>query len=440
MNYSWLLYCAVSTVYINALLTNICFEELKLLHRLIIFSCCTLFSFVLPQLIGTWGNIISFTFIFLFIVYLQKHPFLNAIGMLLNYIIGVTLNYLLLMFLYLVGVNPVSLYENIPYYFMFNIFQLCIMHPLTHAAGNFYRNLIHLNIIPFYTHKHNQKVLRLIAIELILCGLIFIFNVTLGNLIGYSYSVILFNGILFSLFFLSTGVLIFCLYKTIQENYEFQARVAHADSLSEYACRLEHLYKEIRCFKHDYMNILSSMYAYLDEQRFDELKQYFEKTLLPDGRKLAAEDDLIGRLKNIEIMELKGLLYTKILSAGDFHLRVTVDIPEKIAEINMKVPDLMRILGIFLDNAIDAASQTCTKELYIGILRHDNVDYLHITNSASSIPNLAELFKEGYSSKSGHAGVGLYEVETLLKKYPESLLNTEYNAGRFTQILQIKKS
>ena len=106
----------------------------------------------------------------------------------------------------------------------------------------------------------------------------------------------------------------------------------------------------------------------------------------------------------------------------------------------MKVPDLMRILGIFLDNAIDAASQTCTKELYIGILRHDNVDYLHITNSASSIPNLAELFKEGYSSKSGHAGVGLYEVETLLKKYPESLLNTEYNAGRFTQILQIKKS
>ena len=204
MNYSWLLYCAVSTVYINALLTNMCFEELKLLHRLIIFSCCTLFSFVLPQLNGTWGNIISFTFIFLFIVYLQKHP-------------------------------------------------------LTHAAGNFYRNLIHLNIIPFYTHKHNQKVLRLIAIELILCGLIFIFNVTLGNLIGYSYSVILFNGILFSLFFLSTGVLIFCLYKTIQENYEFQARVAHADSLSEYACRLEHLYKEIRCFKHDYMNILSSM-------------------------------------------------------------------------------------------------------------------------------------------------------------------------------------
>ena len=146
MNYSWLLYCAVSTVYINALLTNMCFEELKLLHRLIIFSCCTLFSFVLPQLNGTWGNIISFTFIFLFIVYLQKHPFLNAIGMLLNYIIGVTLNYLLLMFLYLVGVNSVSLYENIPYYFMFNIFQLCIMHPLTHAAGNFYRNLIRFGI------------------------------------------------------------------------------------------------------------------------------------------------------------------------------------------------------------------------------------------------------------------------------------------------------
>lgn len=438
MDFLWLLRCMIATFYINSLLTNMCVERLKPLHRLVVFLCCTLIAFLFPQSIGVWMNIISFLIVYLFIIYLQKHPFLNAIGISLNYTLGVLINYLILAALYLARLDWDFLNGNMLYFFIFNVSQVCIMHPITYAAGQLYRKLIRLKILPLCKDKVKRKILSLMSMAILLCGFVFVFNVIFGNYIGYTLPILLFNSILFLLFFFSTGTLLFFLYRAILENYEFQARVSKADSLSDYACRLERLYQEIRGFKHDYMNILSSMYSYLDEGRINELKQYFEKNLLPDGRKLASEDDLIGKLSNLKIMELKGLLYTKMQKAEDSLLKIVIDIPDTITEMNIGIPDLVRILGIFLDNALEAAIQTPEKELYIGILLHEKCNYLHITNSSPPIPNLTELFQEGYSIKEGHYGIGLYEVENLLKKYPKCLLNTEYKDGKFTQILQIK--
>lgn len=437
MNLSWLIYCAISLIYINALLTNICYERLKPLHRLIVYLCCTAVPFFMPQSIGVWTNIISFCLVYLFILYLQKHPLFNALGMALCYILGVSVNYIIIGILHLLGSGMDFLNESLLNYFIFCVIQACIMHCVTYPAGQFYRKLIREKLIPLRENRQKKKIIYLISLEIILCGLIFVFNVVFGNYVGYTSPVLFFNGILFLLFFLSTGIIIWQLYKTMQEDYELQARVTQAESLSEYANRLENLYQEIRGFKHDYMNILSSMYSYLEEERFDELKQYYEERLLPDGRKLAAEDNFIGKLSNMKVMELKGLLYTKVLNAVDLQLHITIDIPKAITEMNMDTPTLVRILGILLDNAIEATLKTSEKELSIGILRSEKYDYMRIANSSLPVKNITEIFKEGYSEKDNHLGVGLHEVETLLDKHPDALLNTEYKDGCFTQLLQL---
>ncbi|MCM1127001.1 MAG: GHKL domain-containing protein [Lachnospiraceae bacterium] len=359
--------------------------------------------------------------------------------MALNYILGVSVNYIIIGLLYLSGLGVDFLNESLLYYFIFNVAQACIMQCVTYPAGQLYRKLIHERLILLCENRQKKKIIYLISLEIILCGLVFVFNVVFGNYIGYSSTVLLFNGILFLLFFLSTGIIIRQLYKTMQEDYELSARIAQAENLREYSDRLENLYQEIRGFKHDYMNILSSTYSYLEEERFDELKQYYEKILLPEGKKLALEDDHIGKLSNIKVMELKGLLYTKVLKAVDSKLHVTVDIPESVAIINMDIPDLVRILGILLDNAIEAALPTDRKELSIGILCSEEQDYIRIANSCLPVTNMAELFKEGYSEKEGHLGIGLHEAETLLNKHPNVLLNTEYKDGIFIQLLQLRR-
>lgn len=440
MSFSWLLYCIISTFYINSALTNMCFEKLKFRHKFVVFLGCITICFFMPQSTGIWGNIITFLLVYLFIIYLQRHPLFNALGMALNYILGVSVNYIIIGLLYLSGLGVGFFSESLLYYFIFNVVQACIMHCVTYPAGQIYRKLTRQRLIPFYQNKKKQKISFLILMEVILCGLAFVFNVVFGNYVGYSTPVLFFNGILFLLFFLSTGIIIWQLYRTMQEDYELSARIAQAENLSEYASRLEDLYQEIRGFKHDYMNILSSTYSYLEEERFDELKQYYEGILLPEGRKLALDDDYIGKLSNMKIMELKGLLYTKVLKAVDSKLHITVDIPEPVAVINMDMPDLVRILGILLDNAIEAALPASRKELSIGILCDEKQDYIRITNSSLPITNIAELFKEGYSEKDGHLGIGLHEVEALLNKHPNALLNTEYKDGSFSQLLQLKKS
>lgn len=439
MDLSWLIYCAISFIYINALLTNICFEKLKPLHQLIVYLCCTAISFLMPQSTGVWTNIISFSLVYLFILYLQKHPLFNAVGMALCYILGVSVNYIIIGLLHLFGPGIDFLNESLLCYFIFNVVQACIMHGVTYPAGQLYRKLIREKLIPLSKNRQKKKLIDLISLEVLLCGLIFVFNVVFGNYVGYTSPVLLFNGILFFLFFLSTGMIIWQLYKTMQEDYRLKSRISQAENLKEYASRLETSYQEIRGFKHDYLNILSSMYSYLEEERYEELKQYYEERLLPDGQKLAAEDLSIGKLSNMKILELKGLLYTKVLKASDSRLSVTVDIPEPVTELHMDIPDLVRILGIFLDNAIESASLSPEKELYIGILCNEGQDYLRIANSSPPIPNIAELFKEGYSQKEGHLGVGLFEAKALLDRHPNTLLNTEYKAGSFTQLLQLKK-
>ncbi len=439
MDLSWLIYCAISSISINALLTNICFERLKLLHKLIVFLCCTTIYFLMPYSAGVWTNIISFSLVYLFILYLQKHPLFNAVGMALCYILGVSVNYIIIGLLHLSGLGTGFLSENLLYYFIFNVVQLCIVHSVTSPAGQLYRKLIREWLIPLGENKQKRKLIYLIFLEVLLCGLVFVFNVVFGNYVGYTSPILLFNGTLFFFFFLSTGMIIWQLYKAMREDYQLRTRAAQAESLREYARRLESLYQEIRGFKHDYLNILSSMYSYLEEERYEELKRYFEERFLPDGRKLATEDLSIGRLRNMKILELKGLLYTKVLKASDFQLHITVDIPEPVTEIHMDIPDLVRVLGIFLDNAMEAASMTPHKELYIGILCNEKQDCLCITNSSPPITNIAELFKEGYSKKEEHSGIGLYEAKALLDNHPNALLNTEYKDGSFTQLLQLNK-
>ena len=48
-NLSWLLYCACSVLYINALLTNMCYQKLRFIEQLCIFLYSTVLYYVLAS-------------------------------------------------------------------------------------------------------------------------------------------------------------------------------------------------------------------------------------------------------------------------------------------------------------------------------------------------------------------------------------------------------
>lgn len=154
----------------------------------------------MPYSAGVWTNIISFSLVYLFILYLQKHPLFNAVGMALCYILGVSVNYIIIGLLHLSGLGTGFLSENLLYYFIFNVVQLCIVHSVTSPAGQLYRKLIREWLIPLGENKQKRKLIYLIFLEVLLCGLVFVFNVVFGNYVGYTSPILLFNGTLFFFF------------------------------------------------------------------------------------------------------------------------------------------------------------------------------------------------------------------------------------------------
>lgn len=106
----------------------------------------------------------------------------------------------------------------------------------------------------------------------------------------------------------------------------------------------------------------------------------------------------------------------------------------------MKIYEFARILGILLDNAIDAASEYDEKILNI-VFRNEtknnrNIILVENTYKDKNV-DLNEIFNKGVTGKDNHTGLGLWEVRQILNKNNNINLHTNKNEKYFTQQLEI---
>ena len=101
-----------------------------------------------------------------------------------------------------------------------------------------------------------RQLTVLISINLVFCLLIFLFNIAVGEYIGYSRSVILFNCFLFGCYFVISTVLIVNIIRSRIENMDLQMKQDAYQRLQEYTGQVEAMYSSLRAFKHDYNNIV----------------------------------------------------------------------------------------------------------------------------------------------------------------------------------------
>ena len=112
--------------------------------------------------------------------------------------------------------------------------------------------------------------------------------------------------------------------------------------------------------------------------------------------------------------------------------------------LNIKTYDLSKMLGILLDNAIEAASKCEEKEINV-IIRKDNKanrQLFIIENTYSNKDvDTEKIFEKGYTSKTDediqNHGIGLWEVRKILKKNNNLNLFTSKDIKLFKQQLEI---
>lgn len=279
---------------------------------------------------------------------------------------------------------------------------------------------------------------KAVMLNTVICFLIFYSNITIGEYVGYSKKVISFNCMLFLGYFIVFCLLTFHIVNAYKKSADVKVKEEAYEILQKYTSEIETMYSDMRSFKHDYLNIMTSVSGYLEEENFDGLKEYFQQEILPLSEQYAYSDYKIAPLMNIKIPAVKSIVTSKLRYAHEIGCNISVEIADPIEILHMNTVDISRILGIYLDNAIEAARE-CSKpdirfaivqtELYVTVIIDNNfIDHKIPYDSINKI---------SVSSKGKNRGIGLYNSQKILDKYDNILHETKIENDRFMQRLEI---
>ncbi len=209
------------------------------------------------------------------------------------------------------------------------------------------------------------------------------------------------------------------------------------ESEKSYNKTLRILHDSVRGFKHDFDNTVTTIGGYVRTNDMEGLKKYY----------LQLEDDCqkVNTLYilNPEIINNDGiynLLTTKYHEAEEKDIKVTITVLLDLGNLKMKIYDFARILGILLDNAIEASSESNEKIINI-TFRNDSKNSRQLITIENSYKDknvdTEKIFEKGASGKENHTGLGLWEVRKILKKTNNANLFTSKTDTLFSQQLEI---
>lgn len=209
------------------------------------------------------------------------------------------------------------------------------------------------------------------------------------------------------------------------------------ESAEEYNNTLRILHDNVRAFKHDFDNIVTTIGGYIKTNDMKGLEKYY----------VQLEDDC-QRVNNLYLLNpdvvnndgIYNLLTKKYNEAEDKDIKVNITFLLDLSTLKMKIYEFARILGILLDNAIEASSE-CKEKIINLTFRNDskNSRQLIIIENTYKDKDIdtEKIFEKGISGKQNHTGLGLWEVRKIIKKNNNINLFTSKNDKYFKQQLEI---
>lgn len=412
---------------------NMLYHNLKLPLKFALWAGCFIISLAASYYLGEYSTYLLIAYMLLIIFLNKQYPFINCLLFLMGYLIQVTLNYVCLLLTYIIsGVNFSEFTNSQSMVFIVFYVILCCM--ITYQAGKWIHKRISVNY-----YIENKKLIHILIILVVSCAALFILNFSTSQQLGYPTYFTIINCFLFLSYFTLTISVLSYIIKSLKREADKKKKLIELKNLQEYTGRLEDLYQQMRSFKHDYINILATLDCYIEQRDLDGLDAYFHSKLLPTGKHFSQDTASFERLTNIRLLELKSLLYQKFIRASSLSLQLEIDIPNPLTSSGSVEPvDLSRLLGIFLDNAIESAAETDERYLYCGLLQNEDSLIICLTNSCrmEGIP-IEKLYENGFTTKDTGHGIGLFNAKEILNNYPDIIHRTECKNERFTQELCI---
>ena len=183
-----------------------------------------------------------------------------------------------------------------------------------------------------------------------------------------------------------------------------------------YQPMMDDLIEDVTGRQHDFDNILTGIrmlpYTHTD---YSSLKEAL----------ISSSDEVISEYRTTELLKINmfviaGFIYSKQKQAEKAHKKLNIVVHSYLLESRMPEYELVRVLGILIDNALEAISEHDSMTLHL-----DSRDGRIIITTLNKGPLLtpeirAKLFTAGYTTKTCDRqkhGLGLYNLRRLVFKY-----------------------
>lgn len=221
-------------------------------------------------------------------------------------------------------------------------------------------------------------------------------------------------------YLISAFAFIIILFTLFKEKIDNDIIVKKYDELLDIMKNYERDIEEQRTLIHETKNEMMTIKSKIkDKENSKDIIEYIDSIL---GDKISTNMTKYSKFMYLPSNGLKGFFYYKFIEAEKRGINVSVNISQKIEHSFLgkldtnKFKELVRIIGVYLDNAIEASEKSNKKNLGIEIyVINKNVEII-ISNTYLGKIESEKVGEEKYSTKGKNRGHGLLLVKKILSE------------------------
>ncbi len=327
--------------------------------------------------------------------------------------------------IYILGISKEYYYSVIASGLIGNLSVLLIMILLTYIIRKPLRKLMK------YKLSENKKIVVISVLAIIFTAIFFYKFAT-----GYKMNQ---DVIIYLIAMFAFIVILFTLFRQRMDNEKVSKKY---DELLDVMKNYESDIEEQRTLRHETKNEFATIKCKLQDKEDNKtIIEYIDSVI---GEKGKASSTKYSKFKYLPSNGLKGFFYYKFIEAEKKGINVSINISKQIENSFLKdidtkdFKDLARIVGVYLDNAIEASSTSEDKKLGIEMYLIKEKIELIITNTFNNEINLDKIGKESFSTKGKHRGRGLLLVNKILSENNMFEAKNEIRDNIYIQSLKIK--
>ncbi len=245
-------------------------------------------------------------------------------------------------------------------------------------------------------------------------------------------------------FAIATYVELINIQKHLLKKSQQDKLIKEQKQLQDYAQYLEESEDELRAFRHDYRNMFNSLKISAQEGNTKEVIQKLDEYTKANLNAKAFEK--YRDVNHIKIKSLKSIIIAKLTEMYGEDIPYNFECSDEITKLpkNINELDLVRIIGISCDNAIEESKALSkqNKKAHIEIMISSNEDgefeYEIQNKRRDSEISLKQIQQRGYSTKKSHSGMGLANINSIKNKYENMTISYEIPKGYFDFYLVIE--